>query len=110
MASRIEEYALIGDSYSAALVARDGSIDWLCLPRFDTGAVFAALLGTEENGAWSLAPTRARAEPQRRYLDDTLVLETVWEAEGGRVRVLDFMPPRDEVPNLVRIVEGLEGT
>jgi GH15 family glucan-1,4-alpha-glucosidase len=106
--ARIEDYALIGDLQTAALVSRNGSIDWLCLPRFDSGACFAALLGTTENGRWLLAPEHG-GTPSRRYLDDTLVLETTWETEEGRIRVLDFMPPRGTAPDVVRIVEGLEG-
>src|SRR5438477_3294268 len=108
--ARIEDYALIGDTHSAALVGRNGSVDWLCLPRFDSGACFAALLGDESNGRWLLAPTDAGAQAKRRYVEDTLVLETAWETEGGAVRVLDFMPPRGEAPDVVRIVEGLRGT
>jgi GH15 family glucan-1,4-alpha-glucosidase len=107
--ARIEDYALIGDLQSAALVERGGSIDWLCLPRFDSGACFAALLGTIENGRWLLAPADGGTST-RRYVDDTLVLETTWETETGTVRVLDFMPPRGKAPDVVRIVEGIEGT
>ncbi len=110
MAGRIEDYALIGDMHSAALVGRDGSIDWLCLPRFDSGAVFAALLGTEDNGQWKLAPAGAASSSRRGYVGESLVLETVWEVDDGVVRVLDFMPPRDDIPNVVRIVEGIAGT
>jgi len=111
VAGLIEDHAVIGDMHSAALVDRNGSIDWLCLPRFDSGAVFAQLLGTKENGHWSLAPVGAdRSQATRSYRHDTLVLETVWDMPGGSVRVLDFMPPRDDVPNVVRIVEGVSGT
>ena len=99
MTTRIEDYALIGDLQTVALVERGGSIDWLCFPRFDSGACFAALLGTEDNGRWLLAP-RAEGTPTRRYLDDTLVLETTWENEAGSVRVLDFMPPRGKAPDV----------
>jgi GH15 family glucan-1,4-alpha-glucosidase len=106
--ARIEDYALLGDLQTAALVERGGSIDWLCFPRFDSGACFAALLGDEENGRWLLAPGNG-GTPDRRYLHETLVLETTWETPDGRVRVLDFMPPRGEAPDVVRIVEGLEG-
>jgi GH15 family glucan-1,4-alpha-glucosidase len=106
--ARIEDYALIGDLQAAALVSRGGSIDWLCLPRFDSGACFAALLGTIENGRWLLAP-EDDASSSRRYLADTLILETTWETDEGRARVLDFMPPRGKAPDVVRIVEGLEG-
>jgi GH15 family glucan-1,4-alpha-glucosidase len=107
---RIEDYALIGDLQTAALVHRDGSIDWLCLPRFDSPACFAALLGDESHGHWRIAPSDAGARRTRRYVGETLVLETEWATESGSVRVLDFMPPRDEVADVVRIVEGVRGT
>ena len=107
--SRIEDYGLIGDLQTAALVDRRGSIDWLCFPRFDSGACFAALLGDEDNGRWLLAPVDG-GTPTRRYLHDTLVLETTWETDDGAVRVLDFMPPREEAPDVVRIVEGVRGS
>ena len=107
--SRIEDYGLIGDLHTAALVDRRGSIDWLCFPRFDSGACFASLLGNEDNGRWLLAPVGG-GTPARRYLHDTLVLETIWETDDGTVRVLDFMPPREESPDVVRIVEGLRGS
>jgi GH15 family glucan-1,4-alpha-glucosidase len=106
--ARIEDYALIGDLQTAALVERGGSIDWLCFPRFDSAACFAALVGTEENGRWLLAPVDG-GTTTRRYLDDTLVLETMWETGDGVVRVLDFMPPRGKAPDVVRIVEGVRG-
>jgi GH15 family glucan-1,4-alpha-glucosidase len=106
---RIEDYALIGDLQTAALVDRGGSIDWLCFPRFDSGACFAALLGDTENGRWLLAPAEG-GQTSRRYLDDTLVLETTWETDSGEARVLDFMPPRGRAPDVVRIVEGLRGS
>jgi GH15 family glucan-1,4-alpha-glucosidase len=109
MASRIEDYALIGDSYSAALVARDGSIDWLCLPRFDSGAVFAALLGTREHGRWLLAPRGEVRAVRRRYREGTLILETDFETADGTVRVVDCMPERTRAPDLVRVVEGMRG-
>jgi len=107
---RIEDYALIGDTQTAALVGIDGSIDWLCLPRFDSAACFAALLGTPDNGRWLIAPKRARRAARRSYRKGSLVLATEWELKGGAVRVTDFMPPRAEMPNLIRIVEGLRGT
>jgi GH15 family glucan-1,4-alpha-glucosidase len=106
---RIEDYALIGDLQTAALVERGGSIDWLCFPRFDSGACFASLLGDTENGRWLLAPVEG-GTASRRYLDDTLVLETTWETDTGEARVLDFMPPRGRAPDVVRIVEGLRGS
>ena len=107
---RIEDYALIGDMQSAALVGRDGSIDWLCLPRFDSPACFARLLGTGDHGFWRLAPAGMERASRRSYIPDTLILETVWETAGGTVKVIDFMPPRHENPDLVRIVEGVSGT
>jgi GH15 family glucan-1,4-alpha-glucosidase len=106
---RIEDYALLGDLQTAALVERGGSVDWLCFPRFDSGACFAALLGGPENGRWLLAP-EAGGTSTRRYLHDTLVLETTWETETGAVRVLDFMPPRGRAPDIVRIAEGVRGS
>jgi GH15 family glucan-1,4-alpha-glucosidase len=107
--ARIEDYALLGDLQTAALVERGGSIDWLCFPRFDSGACFAALLGGPENGRWLLAPS-VPATSTRRYLHDTLVLETTWKTEDGSVaRVIDFMPPRGKAPDIVRIVEGVRG-
>ena len=109
MASRIEDYALIGDLQTCALVARDGSIDWMCVPRFDSPACFAALLGTAEHGRWRIAPTDAVVEVQRRYRDDTLILETTFTTATGRVRVVDFMPVRTEAIDLIRVVEGVEG-
>jgi len=110
MAARIEDYGLIGDLQTAALVSRHGCIDWLCFPRFDSGACFAALLGDAENGLWSLAPAGEITRATRRYRDDTLVLETELECAAGTVRLIDFMPPRGEAPDVVRIVEGVEGT
>ena len=109
MAERIEDYGVIGDLQSVALVGRGGSIDWLCLPRFDSAACFTALLGTEEHGRWLLAPTAEVRELRRAYVDDTLVLETVYRTDDGAVRVLDFMPPRGTEPDVVRIVEGITG-
>jgi GH15 family glucan-1,4-alpha-glucosidase len=109
MPLQIEDYALLGDLQTAALVGRDGSMDWLCCPRFDSAACFAALLGDERNGRWLLAPADAQAQATRRYVDDTLILETTWETADGVVRVLDFMPPRGKAPDVVRIVEGVRG-
>lgn len=114
MASRIEDYAIIGDCETAALVARDGSIDWLCLPRFDSAACLAALLGKPQHGRWKLAPkldNGTTANVKRRYIDDTLVLETEFHLPGGGcVAIIDFMPMRGSSPNLVRIVDGRSGT
>jgi GH15 family glucan-1,4-alpha-glucosidase len=105
----IEDYGLIGDTQTAALVGRDGSMDWLCMPRFDSGALFAALLGTDEHGRWLIAPAGDVKRSERRYRDQTLVLETELETDEGRVRLIDFMPPRGRDPDVVRIVEGLSG-
>ncbi|MFD5759166.1 glycoside hydrolase family 15 protein [Streptomyces sp. NPDC127044] len=114
MAGRIEDYALIGDMQTAALVCRDGTVDWLCLPRFDSHAIFAGLLGTEEHGFWRLGPAHAAdTEPptaaRRSYRGDSLILESEWDTPRGTVRVTDFMPPRDGAPQLIRIVEGVTG-
>ena len=106
----IEDYALIGDCETAALVSRSGSIDWLCWPRFDSGACFAALLGERENGRWQIAPVDQSACITRKYRDDTLVLETVFETAEGAVALIDFMPPRGEASDIVRIVEGRRGS
>ena len=106
---RIEDYGLIGDLHTAALVSRAGSIDWLCLPRFDSGACFAALLGGPEHGRWLLAPTSDDARVSRRYRPETFILETTFELDEGAVRVIDFMPPRTANPVLARIVEGVRG-
>jgi GH15 family glucan-1,4-alpha-glucosidase len=109
MAARIEDYGLIGDLQTAALVGRDGSIDWACFPRFDSGAIFASLLGTEENGHWTIQPAGTFHTPSRSYRGETLVLDTEFETPSGRARLTDFMPPRGEAPDVVRIVEGLDG-
>ena len=108
--SLIEDYAVVGDTLTAALVGRDGSIDWLCLPRFDSGACFAKLLGTAEHGRWLLRPAGEVRETRRRYLPGTLVLETEHDTAEGTVRVRDFMPVRQEHADVVRIVEGVRGT
>ncbi len=110
MAGRIEDYGLIGDLQSVALVSRHGCIDWLCLPRFDSGAIFASLLGEAENGHWTMQPAGEFQSPGRRYRGDTLVLETELETDSGAVRLIDFMPPRGEAPDVVRIVEGVRGS
>src|SRR6478672_3593576 len=107
---KIEDYALIGDLRTSALVGRNGSIDWLCLPRTDSAACFAALLGSEENGRWLLSPSAPVRRVSRRYREGTLILETDFETDAGTARVIDFMPLRDgSAPQLVRIVEGLHG-
>jgi GH15 family glucan-1,4-alpha-glucosidase len=109
MAAPIEDYALIGDTHTAALVSRAGSIDWLCLPRFDSPACFAALLGDRGNGRWLLAPAGPVREVRRGYQGDTLVLETEYRTGEGVVRVVDCMPPRQADPDVARIVEGVSG-
>src|SRR5437870_2637753 len=106
---RIEDYALIGDCEAAALVARSGSIDWLCWPRFDSDACFAALLGREDHGRWLIAPRDAKARVQRRYRPNTLILETRFECSEGAARLVDFMPVGDGSSNLVRLVVGERG-
>ncbi len=108
--TRIEDYALLGDLQTAALVSTSGSIDWMCVPRFDSPACFAALLGTPEAGRWLLSPGPDTTCAGRRYVEDTLVLQTDWTTSTGTARVIDFMPPRSHVPDLVRIVEGVSGT
>ncbi len=108
--SRIEDYALIGDLHTGALVGKDGSIDWLCLPNFDSPACFAALLDTERAGRWLLAPAGGGQCTRRSYHGDTLVLETEWQTRTGRVKVIDFMPPRTAATDVVRIVEGITGS
>lgn len=107
--ARIEDYALLGDLHTAALLGRDGSIDWLCLPRFDSGSCFAALLHDESAGHWRLAPAAGGPCTRRGYRGDTLIMDTEWDTDEGSVRVTDFMPPRGEAADLVRVVEGLSG-
>ncbi len=109
MALRIEDYGLIGDLHTAALVGRDGSIDWLCLPRFDSPACFAALLGDEDAGFWRIAPADGGLATRRRYREDTLIIESEWDTPDGTVRVIDAMPPRGEAADVVRVVEGVRG-
>jgi GH15 family glucan-1,4-alpha-glucosidase len=106
---RIEDYAIIGDLQTVGLVCTDGSLDWLCLPRFDSAACFAALLGDEGNGRWRIAPLHGERCSERAYRGDTLVLDTVWHTPDGTVKVTDFMPQRDTAPDVVRIVEGVSG-
>jgi GH15 family glucan-1,4-alpha-glucosidase len=109
VAERIEDYALLGDLQTAALVGRTGSVDWLPFPRFDSSSCFGALLGGREHGRWLMAPLSGGPATDRRYRDDTLILESEWQTPTGRVRVIDFMPPRDANPDIVRIVEGIDG-
>ncbi|MBB5553999.1 trehalase-like domain-containing protein, partial [Rhizobium lentis] len=112
MAMRIEDYGLIGNMLSAALVAKDGSIDWLCLPRFDSPACFAALLGTADNGRWKIAPVDKVVKTRRRYLPDTAILETQFETTTGVVALIDFMPINegDRHVDLIRIITGVSGS
>jgi GH15 family glucan-1,4-alpha-glucosidase len=110
MAGRIEDYGMIGDLQTVALVSRDGCIDWLCVPRFDSGAIFASLLGDADNGHWTMQPAGEFESPGRAYRGDTLVLDTEFVTPSGRARLIDFMPPRGEAPDVVRIVEGVAGT
>jgi GH15 family glucan-1,4-alpha-glucosidase len=110
LSQRIEDYALIGDCETAALVGRNGSIDWLCWPAFDSDACFAALLGTHKNGRWLIAPAGDVTATSRRYLGDTLILETRFETESGTVALIDFMPPRGKASDIVRLVRGVSGT
>ncbi len=107
--ARIEDYAFLSDTQSGALVSRDGSVDWLCLPRFDSGACFAALLGEKENGCWRFTPQGKTKKCSRRYQGDTLILETEVQTADGTVRFIDFMPPRGTNPDIIRIIEGVEG-
>ena len=114
MAGRIEDSAIVGDMQSVAMICTDGSVDWLCLPRFDSEACFAALLGTQDHGQWRVAPAGITSESgaRRRYAEDTLILQTEWATPDGDARVTDFMPPRDDddTPVLTRTVEGVSGT
>src|SRR5690242_3194958 len=109
MVANLEDYALIGDCQAAALVSRDGSIDWLCWPRFDSGACFAALLGTSEHGRWLIEAVDPEARAGRRYRRNTLILETTIETADGAVVVVDFMPPRGRNSDVVRLVRGERG-
>jgi GH15 family glucan-1,4-alpha-glucosidase len=109
MASRIEDYGLIGNMHTAAIVSRSGSIDWMCAPRFDSDAIFSALLGYDEHGAWAIRPAGSIRETRQTYRGDTLILETEYAADSGAVRIIDFMPLGGERCDVVRIVEGLDG-
>src|SRR6185437_9190491 len=106
----LEDYALIGDTHTAALISRHGSIDWLCLPRFDSNACFAALLGNEQNGHWMIAPSDQEYRVTWRYRPDTLILETDFTTKDGVVRVIDCMPIRQDHPTIVRMVKGIHGS
>jgi GH15 family glucan-1,4-alpha-glucosidase len=107
--TKIEDYAFLSDTQTGALVSRDGCVDWLCLPRFDSGACFASLLGNTKNGHWRFFPEEQVQTTRRRYRGDTLILETELETQSGAVRLIDFMPPRGENPDIIRIIEGLRG-
>ena len=109
MPNRIEDYAVIGNCETVALVGRDGSIDWLGLPRFDSAACFAALLGETRHGRWIIAPNEPLARASRHYLGDTLILETLYETERGAASVIDFLTRRDGTSDLVRLVRGRRG-
>src|SRR5215469_16700020 len=109
MSSRIEDYALIGDCEAAALVARNGSLDWLCWPRFDSDACFSALLGDQSHGCWKIRAADPKARISRRYRPATLILETTFERDTGVVELIDFMPPRKEASDVVRVVRGKSG-
>jgi GH15 family glucan-1,4-alpha-glucosidase len=114
MPAHIEDYALIGDGHTAALVSREGSVDWLCWPRFDSGACFAALLGTPENGRWLIAPATGAGDAAptitRRYRGETLILETDFETPDGAVTLIDFMPPGNGWSEMIRLVVGKRGS
>jgi GH15 family glucan-1,4-alpha-glucosidase len=109
MSMKLEDYGFVGDTLTAALIGINGSIDWMCLPRFDSAACFAALLGDEQNGCWRIAPAQPWQRASQAYRKDTLILETVFETEQGSVRLIDCMPPRASCPNVVRVVEGMRG-
>src|SRR5213080_3470457 len=109
MIGRIEDYGLIADFETAALVSKGGSIDWLCWPRFDSDACFAALLGTPEHGRWLLAAKDKSAKVSRRYRETTLVLETKIETKEGEALLIEFMPPHEDASHLVRLVKGVRG-
>src|SRR5450755_1096884 len=108
--TKIEDYAFLSDTQTCALVSREGSVDWLCFPRFDSGACFAALLGDEQNGRWFFTPNEKITATRRKYRGETLILETELETANGVVRLIDFMPPRGKAPDIIRIVEGVRGT
>ena len=107
--TKIEDYAFLSDTQTGALVSRDGCVDWLCFPRFDSPACFASLLGEKENGHWRFFPDEEVTTVHRRYRGETLILETELETKNGAVRLIDFMPPRGENPDIIRIIEGLRG-
>src|SRR6202158_3854520 len=108
--TKIEDYAFLSDTQTGALVSRDGCVDWLCFPRFDSGACFASLVGTRDNGHWRFFTKEKVTKTTRRYRGETLILETIIETKSGAIRLIDFMPPRGTNPDLIRIVEGVRGT
>src|SRR6202140_2967735 len=107
--TKIEDYAFLSDTQTGALVSRDGCVDWLCFPRFHSGACFASLLGTRDNGHWRFWPEEKIEKTSRRYRGEALILQTDIETKSGAVRLIDFMPPRGENPDIIRIVEGIRG-
>src|SRR5213083_1824898 len=107
--TKIEDYAFLSDTQTGALVSRDGCVDWLCFPRFDSPACFASLVGDKENGHWRFFPKEKVEATRRRYRGETLILETEIETKSGAIRLIDFMPPRGENPDIIRIIEGLRG-
>src|SRR5881394_4671883 len=107
--TKIEDYAFLSDTQTGVLVSRDGCVDWLCFPRFDSPACFASLLGEKKNGHWRFFPEEKIEKTRRQYRGDTLILETEIETKSGAVRLIDFMPPRGENPDIIRLVEGLRG-
>src|ERR1700752_5238544 len=107
--TKIEDYAFLSDTQTGALISRDGCVDWLCFPRFDSGACFASLLGKGENGRWRFFPRDEVEKITRRYRGETLILETEIATASGTVRLIDFRPPRGRTPDIIRIVEGLDG-
>src|SRR6516162_9582806 len=109
MASKIEDYGIVGDTKTVALVSKTGSIDWLCVPKFDSDACFAALLGFDEHGRWDVRPTVPMCKLEQRYDGDTLILTTEMECDVGKVRLIDFMPPSRDRSDLIRRIEGISG-
>src|SRR4029077_6398616 len=107
--TKIEDYAFLSDTQTGALVSRDGCVDWLCFPRFDSPACFASLLGEKQNGHWLFFTDEEVTAVRRRYRGETLILETELETKNGAGRLIDFMPPRGENPDIIRIIEGLRG-
>src|SRR3977135_566964 len=107
--AKIEDYGFLSDTQTGALVSRAGCVDWLCLPRFDSAACFASLIGEKKNGHWLFTPEEKIDKLRRRYRGDTLIIETEIETKSGAVRLIDFMPPRGENPDIIRIIEGLRG-